>query len=181
MNNQDTHARKDFVFDQHGTTTFIDVAMRPLSFLVKPRPHFSSRCPARLHGHESQGPICDPFAVGEFLLVVCVCVVHSRFWRLSGVGSHKEMSRAVRVRTPQEAQKAKALWKMKAAKDAGEEYYDSTREVGIKGRNETRSALWKSTSKKTIVALDKALKCVEDQYGRFRSKRWGKDAFPNGR
>ena len=33
--------------------------------------------------------------------------------------SHKEMSRAVGVRKPQEAQKANALWKMKAAKDAG--------------------------------------------------------------
>ena len=36
----------------------------------------------------------------------------------------KEMSRAVGVKKPQEAQKAKALWKMKAAKDAGEEYHD---------------------------------------------------------
>ena len=32
--------------------------------------------------------------------------------------SHKEMSRAVRVKKPHEAQKTKALWKMKAAKDA---------------------------------------------------------------
>ena len=39
-------------------------------------------------------------------------------------------------------QKARALWKMKAAKDAGEEYYDTTREESIKGRNETRLALW---------------------------------------
>ena len=52
--------------------------------------------------------------------------------------SYKEMSRAVGVRKPQEAQKARALWKMKAAKDAGEEYYDPTREEGIKGRKETR-------------------------------------------
>ena len=29
--------------------------------------------------------------------------------------------------TVQEAQKAKALWKMKAAKEVGEEYYDTTR------------------------------------------------------
>ena len=41
----------------------------------------------------------------------------------------------------QEAQKAKALWKMKAAKDAGEEYCDPTREDDILGRNRTRSAL----------------------------------------
>ena len=79
------------------------------------------------------------------------------------VCSYKEMSRAVEVRKPQEAQKARALWKMKAAKDSGEEYYDPTREVGIKGRNETRLALWEEPLKDPIVALDKALKCVEDQ------------------
>ena len=38
--------------------------------------------------------------------------------------AYKEMSRAVGVKKPQEAQKAEALWKMKAARDAGEEYYD---------------------------------------------------------
>ena len=52
--------------------------------------------------------------------------------------SYKEMSRAVEVEKPQEAQKARALWKMKAAKDAGEEYYDPSREDNILGRNETR-------------------------------------------
>ena len=78
--------------------------------------------------------------------------------------SYKEISRAVGVRKPQEAQKARALWKMKAAKDAGEEYCDPTREEGIKGRNETRLALWEEHLKDPIVALDKALKCVEDQY-----------------
>ena len=52
------------------------------------------------------------------------------------------MSRAVGVEKPQEAQKAKALWKMKAAKDAGEEYHDPTREENILGRIKTRLALW---------------------------------------
>ena len=52
--------------------------------------------------------------------------------------SYKEMSRAVGVKKPQEAQKAKAFWKVKAAKDAGEEYYDPTREDNMRGRNETR-------------------------------------------
>ena len=42
-----------------------------------------------------------------------------------------EMSRAVGDQKPQEAQKGKALWKMKAAKDAGEEYYDPEREDNI--------------------------------------------------
>ena len=35
--------------------------------------------------------------------------------------SNKEISRAVGVKKSQEAQKAKALWKIKAAKEAGEE------------------------------------------------------------
>ena len=76
--------------------------------------------------------------------------------------AYKEMSRAVGVKKPQEAQKAKALWKMKAAKDAGEEYYDPTREDNILGRNKTRLALWEEHLKDPIVALDKALKCVEN-------------------
>ena len=46
--------------------------------------------------------------------------------------SYKEMSRAVGVKKPQEAQKAKAFWKVKAAKDAGEEYYDPTREDNMR-------------------------------------------------
>ena len=74
----------------------------------------------------------------------------------------KEMSRAVGVKKPQEGQKAKALWKIKAAKDAGEEYYDPTREDNIMERNKTRLAFWEEHLKDPIVALDKALKCVEN-------------------
>ena len=51
--------------------------------------------------------------------------------------ANKEMSRAVEVKKAQEAQKATTLWKMKAAKEAGEEYYDPVREDNINGR-ETR-------------------------------------------
>ena len=76
-------------------------------------------------------------------------------------GAHKERSRAVGVKKPQEAQKAKALWKMKAAKEAGEEYYDPTRKDNILGRNETRLAPWGEHLKDPIIALDKALKCVK--------------------
>ena len=72
--------------------------------------------------------------------------------------AYKEVSRAVGVKKPQEAQKADALWKMKAAGEAGEEYYDSTREDDIKGRNKTRLALWEEHLKDPIVALDKAPK-----------------------
>ena len=51
---------------------------------------------------------------------------------------------------------------MKAAKDAGEEY----RKGNIQGRNETILALWEEHLKDPIVALDKALKCVENSYWR---------------
>ena len=63
--------------------------------------------------------------------------------------AYKDMSRAVGVKKPQEAQTAEAHWKMKAAKEAGEEYYDPTREDNIKGRNETRSALLGRTPQKS--------------------------------
>ena len=64
----------------------------------------------------------------------------------------KEISRAVGVKKPQEAQNANALWKMKAAKDAGEEYYDSAREDNIRRRNETKLALWEEHFKDPIFA-----------------------------
>ena len=63
--------------------------------------------------------------------------------------SYKELSRAVGVKKPQEAQKAKALWKMKVAKDAGEEYDDPEREDNILGRNNTRLALLGRTSQRS--------------------------------
>ena len=40
---------------------------------------------------------------------------------------YKEMSKAAGVRKPNESQKAKALWKMKAARDSGEDFYDPER------------------------------------------------------
>ena len=74
--------------------------------------------------------------------------------------SYREMSRAVGVKKPQEAQKAKALWKMKVAKDAGEEWTPRVK-TNIRGRNETRLALWEEHLKDPIVGLDKTLLCVE--------------------
>ena len=76
-------------------------------------------------------------------------------------GKKCTMSWAVGVKKPQEAQKARALWEMNVANDAGVEY-DPTREDNILGRNKTR--IWEEDLKNPIVALDKALKCVEDQY-----------------
>ena len=55
--------------------------------------------------------------------------------------AYKEMSRAVGVKKPQEAQ-----------------------EDNILERNKTRLALWEEHLKDPIVALDKALNCVENSY-----------------
>ena len=74
----------------------------------------------------------------------------------------KEMSGAAGVRKPNVSQKAKALWKTKAARDRGEEFYDPERKDNSLGRNKTRLELWEEHLKDPIVALDKALKCVED-------------------
>ena len=68
------------------------------------------------------------------------------------------------MKKPQEAQKARALWKMKAAKDGGAEYYDPTREDNIRGRNETRLALWEEHLKDPIAVLDKAPNCVQNSH-----------------
>ena len=45
-----------------------------------------------------------------------------------------------------------------------QENYDPTREDNILGRNKTRLALLEGHLKDPIVALDKALKCVETSY-----------------
>ena len=74
------------------------------------------------------------------------------------------MSRAVGVKKLQEAQKGRALWAMKAVKDRREEFYDPALGEDILGRNTTRLELWEEHLKDPMVALDKALKCVEDQY-----------------
>ena len=50
---------------------------------------------------------------------------------------------------------------MKAAKGSGEEYYYPDRKDNILERNKTRLELWEEHLKDPIVALDKALKCVE--------------------
>ena len=49
------------------------------------------------------------------------------------------------------------------AKDRKEEFNDPARKDHILGRNTTRLELWEEHIKDPIVALDKALKCVEDK------------------
>ena len=54
---------------------------------------------------------------------------------------YKEMNRAAGVRKPHETQKAKAIWKMKAAKDGRDDFYDPDRKDNILVRNKTRLEL----------------------------------------
>ena len=77
---------------------------------------------------------------------------------------YSEMNKAAGAKKPCESQKAKALWAMKAAQDRGDEFYDSARKENILGRKQTRLELWGEHLKDPIEALDKALKCLEDQY-----------------
>ena len=74
----------------------------------------------------------------------------------------KEMSRAARVGKPSVNQNARALWKMKAAKNRGEDFCDFEREDNILGRNKTRLELWEEHLTDPFVVLDKALKCLEN-------------------
>ena len=51
---------------------------------------------------------------------------------------YKKMSRAAEIRKPNESQKARALWKMKAARYSGKEFSDPERKDSIMERNKTR-------------------------------------------
>ena len=77
---------------------------------------------------------------------------------------YKEMRKAAGVKKPNESQKARALWMMMSARDSGEDFYDPERKDNILGRNKTRLELWEEHLKDPNVALDKALKCVENRY-----------------
>ena len=61
------------------------------------------------------------------------------------------------MKKPQEAQKAKALWAMKAAKDRRKEFCDPARKENILGWNKTRLELWEEHLKDPIAALDMAV------------------------
>ena len=77
---------------------------------------------------------------------------------------YTEMSRAAGVRKPSESQKARAFWRMKAAGDGGDDFYDPEHRHNILGRNKTRLEMWEEHFKDPIVALDKAMKCVKNPY-----------------
>ena len=77
---------------------------------------------------------------------------------------HKEMSKAAGIQKPHSSQKARALWRMKAARGCGGAFYDPERKDNILGRNKTRQELREEHFKDPSVALDKALKRVENPY-----------------
>ena len=68
------------------------------------------------------------------------------------------------AKKPIGSQKARALCKMKVARDSGEDFYDPERNDNIWKENETRLELWEEHLTDPIVALDKALMCVENPY-----------------
>ena len=53
---------------------------------------------------------------------------------------------------------------MKAAKDREDDFNDSACKKNILERNQTRLELWEEHFRDPIIALDKALKCLENQY-----------------
>ena len=73
----------------------------------------------------------------------------------------KRMSRAAGSKKPRESQKAQALWAMKTAKNREEEFYDPAHKFYIVGRKQTRLELCEEHLKDQIIALDKALKCLQ--------------------
>ena len=92
--------------------------------------------------------------------------------------AYKEMSRAVGVEKPQGAQKAEALQKMKAARDAGEEYYVPVREDNILGRNKTRLAIWEEHLKDPIVLYGQSEVCGKAVLKGLGPKQFGKGFSP---
>ena len=80
--------------------------------------------------------------------------------------SYKEMSRAG-VKKQQEAQKAKALWAMKAAKDRREDFYHPAGTNNILIRNRTRLELWEEHLKDPIFCAGQSLHMmIEENSGR---------------
>ena len=68
-----------------------------------------------------------------------------------------EMSRAAGVKKPTGSQKARALLRVKAARDGGEEFFlTQSEKTTFEGRNETRLELWEEHIIDPLVALDRS-------------------------
>ena len=64
------------------------------------------------------------------------------------------------------------MWAMKAATDRKDDFYDPARKDNMLRRNKPRLELWAEHLKDPIVALDRALKCVECQYWSWLEALW---------
>ena len=60
--------------------------------------------------------------------------------------------------------KAKALWKMTAAKDRREDFFDPERKDNILVRNNARLEVWEEHAKRPDRSTGQSLKCVENGY-----------------
>ena len=74
---------------------------------------------------------------------------------------YRDRSKATEAKKPSESEKAKDCWTMKAAWDRGEEFCDPARTEDFLGSTRTRLGLWEEHLKDPIVALEKALECLE--------------------
>ena len=74
------------------------------------------------------------------------------------------MSKAAGAKRPSESQKAKALWAVKTANGRRDEFFDSTRKKKFWEENRKILELLEEHLQDPVVALDKALKCVQNQY-----------------
>ena len=93
---------------------------------------------------------------------------------------YKDMSRTVASEEARGGPESKSPLENESGQRGGEEYYDPTREDNIKGRNETRLALWEEHLKDPIGALDKVLKCAwKISIEGLGPKYFGEDAFSN--
>ena len=94
--------------------------------------------------------------------------------------AYKEKSRAVGGEEATRGPKSKSPLEMKAAKDAREQYYDSTREDNIKGRNETRLALGEEHLKIQLLRWTKPEGAWKISIEGFRPTRWGSPMAGDG-
>ena len=75
---------------------------------------------------------------------------------------NREMSRVTGAKNHVRVKKQEPFWAMKAGKDREEVYSYPARTENILGRKKTRLELWEEHFKDPIIALDKALKCLEN-------------------
>ena len=71
-----------------------------------------------------------------------------------------EMNKEVNVRHPSGSSRARTLWKIRDAKDRGDECHDQTGEQEIVNRDAVREELWDKHLQNPTLAFDEALRRV---------------------